>query len=251
MAEHTVTRVSETNPFYDLIQRAYDVFDGPRPTDDYVCNCCMEPDIQSDFLKHTARDIPDRYLIDWYQAAVRTDQNSNLYVSQSLWRHLLPRVLESLAANIEISLCGKEVLLSRFPTGDRSLWFSAEWDIIAGFQNLYLDQFPFDNEWEPLDDTLCMFANGAWDADLLFDQVLHWPTDRIVQQFWRDWCAPPIRTYSIWITAFWKDKTTPLRFYTSQELQQRIEEYAFHEHTKPEMAEKALHVAALMEGYRP
>ncbi|MBA3909579.1 MAG: hypothetical protein C0524_06750 [Rhodobacter sp.] len=100
------------------IDEAWRVFDIPAPATTGVCvNCCMDPEIEADFLKRKARDLPLEYVRDWYFAAF-TDAISHSHVA---W--FLPRVMELLADGHEFAPAGDEVAFMRLPlTGFPDRW---------------------------------------------------------------------------------------------------------------------------------
>lgn len=226
--------------FAELIAEAYRVFAAPKPAETGVCKgCCMDPSIEADFLVPDIADLPLHYLQDWYFAAV-----SDAF-GQPIWRYLLPRVLEVLASGEELAYVGLEVSLNRFPTGDAARWKSEEWGVIDRFRHMYLDRAVRHGE-DCLDDVLCMFGIAGWPLADLFAQVLDVPADALAEKLWRDWC---IGRPSIWITAFWDNggNSDAFAFYTSPELYWRMADLAFDEQTPPELAEKALAVAGVIE----
>ncbi len=235
--------VADDSPFHDLIEQAYKVFKRAAPPDDGACDCCMYPDIKADFFNHGQRDMPLHYLHDWYAAAV----NPNL--SKAIWAYLLPRILDAVASGHDFPALGFEVALSRFPTGDQHQWTQAEWHIIDTYQRMFLDCFERRGQCH-LDDIICMFANAKWNVDDLFSQVFAWPTERLVTEFWQDWCAPPIVKPAIWVTAFWADERVPMRYYTDNAFYLRLLDYGCDEKTAPALATKAFALADLIDRHQ-
>ncbi len=229
-------KVEIGNPFYDLIQRAYHVFN-QAPTEHGVCDCCMYPEIRKDFFNHGQANLPLNYIQDWFFAA------AEIPMKKSSWRFVLPRTLEILASGQEPSNTGIEVSLSRFETGDPNNWSSEEWAVLDEFQKLFLTRFDLVYD-EFLDDIICMFATAGWKIESLFTQVFEWPTEKLVKQLWKDWCNYP--NPDIWITAFWSDDAAPKNFYCSKELIEKITSYALDESTPSELSEKAIAVSDLM-----
>ncbi|UWQ78410.1 hypothetical protein K3725_13975 [Leisingera sp. S132] len=226
--------------FAELIAEAYRVFAAPKPAETGVCKgCCMDPSIEADFLVPDIADLPLHFLQDWYFAAV-----SDAF-GQNIWRYLLPRVLEVLASGEELAYVGLEVSLNRFPTGDAARWKAAEWAVLDKFQRMYLDWAVRQGE-DCLDDVLCMFGIAGWRLEDLFAQVLDIPAETLAERLWRDWC---IGRPSIWITAFWDNggNSAAFAFYTSPVLYWRMADLALDDRTRPEIAEKALAVAGVIE----
>ncbi|WP_281994468.1 hypothetical protein [Ruegeria faecimaris] len=231
------------DPFFPLIQDAYRVFKRPKPSNIEVCEgCCMEPDIEADFFHPPIQELPLHYLQDWYFAA--SDPGG---IAKNTWAYLLPRVLEVLACGEEVSSVGIEVSLSRYPTGQARNWSSEEWRVLDDFQKRFLLKAIEGGSEECLDDTLCMFRLGGWPMDGLLAQVAAAKTATLAERFWQDWCygyAP-----SVWITAFWEspDGTAAFDFYTSEVMYRRMQQLAFDDGTPPELSEKALMVAEVIE----
>ncbi|WP_141117937.1 hypothetical protein [Leisingera sp. JC1] len=199
----------------------------------------MDPAIEADFFGPEIADLPLHYLRDWFFAALEGP------LDQAIWRYLLPRVLEALAGNKELAYVGLEVSLNRFPTGDAARWREQEWQVLSTFQRMFLQRAVREGG-DSLDDVLCMFGLAGWPLEDLFAQVLEMPADLLAAKLWRDWC---IGRPSIWITAFWDNggNSDAFAFYTSPELYQRISDLALDEQTPPELAEKALAVAGVIE----
>lgn len=82
--DQTRGRVGPDHPFAAIVERAYRVFDRPRPTSDHACDCCMLPAIKRDFLNRDARDLPFGYYMEWGNAAIDPD------LPQDFWAWLLP-----------------------------------------------------------------------------------------------------------------------------------------------------------------
>ncbi|MDD9923948.1 MAG: hypothetical protein OXQ92_16965, partial [Boseongicola sp.] len=136
--------------------------------------------------------------------------------------------------------------LNRFRTGDKDLWPSQQWAVLDDFQRAYLDREIKRIGGECLDDAICMFGLAGWPLNELFEQVSA-QSDRILaERFFSDWC---VGRPSIWITAFWEQpgNTEAFNFYTSRDLYERMEALALDEGTDPELAEKALSVASVIQ----
>lgn len=243
MARKTVkpigAKLAPDSPFFDIIEDAYAVFACAVPDDTGVCKgCCMDPAIEADFFAPPIREMPLAYVRDWFFAAAQSP------LPKATWAYLLPRVLEVLACGEDPASVGLEVSLNRFPTGDRSQWSDAQWDVLDRFQRLYLHQWlhgtaPY------LDDVLCMFGLAGWPLEGLFAQVRAVPDAVLVRRLFSDWC---IGRPSVWITAFWADggNATAFAFYTSREIYDRMERIALADDTPPALAEQALAVAAVI-----
>lgn len=115
-------KVGPDSPFYGVIEDAYRVFDCPTPMQIGVCeHCCMDGRIEKDFYNPDIRDLPLKYVRDWFFAACNPD------LPKSVWGYLLPRVLEILATGGEVNYIALEINLSRFSTGDRDMWSKQAW----------------------------------------------------------------------------------------------------------------------------
>lgn len=238
-------KIQLDHPFFGIIGDAYRVFAYPKPSSIEVCvGCCMEADIEADFFNPPIDELPLRYIQDWFFAAY--DPNG---VAKATWAYLLPRILEILALDEDVANVGLEVSLNRFATGDSGNWTSEEWQILDRFQRCYLNR-EIAREGEPLDDTICMFALAGWPLDSLFEQVADQPDDVLIPRLWNDWCRGRVPGRdSIWITAFWgsPEKTQVYEFYTSEVLYNRAAALALADETSPDLAQKALEVAQVIE----
>lgn len=232
-------KIKEGSPYYDVISRAYKVFK-QEPVGLGVCDCCMYPEIQKDFLNHGQKNIPFHYMRDWFFAA------SDIPLNKAIWRFVLPRTLEILASGEEPASVGIEVSLNRFDTGDKNQWNDVEWRVLDEFQKLFLFHAlePSDDF---LDDIICMFACAGWPTEDLFSQVLEYPVEKLVKRLWNDWCN--FRNPDIWVTAFWDDSSIPMRFYTSEQLVEKISTYAFDGTTPEELSNKAMAVLDIIYLY--
>nr|WP_321252369.1 hypothetical protein [uncultured Ruegeria sp.] len=234
------------HPFAGVIEEAYRVFSYPKPTRTGVCEgCCMEASIEADFFNPDIEDLPLPYIRDWFFAAC--DPKG---VDKTIWAYLLPRILEVLACDEDVSANGLEVSLSRFETGNPVNWSAEEWRVLDRFQRLFLMREIDRQGHDYLDDTICMFNLGGWPLETLLAQVADVADDKLVCRFWNDWCAGRVPgRKAIWITAFWPSPNNSkiFDFYTSKEMHQRFEKLAFADDTKAELAEKAIAVAGIIE----
>jgi hypothetical protein len=245
LAKPVEIQLDASHPFYAVIQDAYCVFTCLKPVSVGVCTvCCMDAKIVADFFTAPVNRLPLRYLQDWYSAAY--DPRG---VPKSTWIYLLPRILEGLAAEEDLSCNGYEVVLSRFQSGKPGIWTADQWDVLDRFQRTFLAA-KMDRNIQFLDDVLCMFCHGGWTLDALISQVFSQPDEKIVECLWRDWCKwPAPGREAIWLTAFWDkiERATVLDFYTSQELYARIEAVALSDHVAPELAAKASSVVSVID----
>ncbi|MFA3918002.1 hypothetical protein [Ruegeria hyattellae] len=206
----------------------------------------MEAEIEADFFGPPIEELPLHYVQDWYFAAYDPQG-----IAKATWGYLLPRILEILAVDEEVAAVGLEVSLNRFETGNPENWSPDEWQVLDRFQRAFLRR-EIERDTEYLDDTLCMFALAGWPLGDLLDQIAATPDATLVRRLWSDWCkgCRP-GNESIWITAFWEHpgNITVYEFYTSTALYSRIEKLALAQDTAPELAEKAIAVASVIETY--
>lgn len=244
-------KIGPENPFFEIIEEAYRVFDCPKPLRIEVCEgCCMDPAIEADFFKPPIAELPLSYVQDWFFAAYDPETG----VAKPTWAYLLPRILEILATGEDVDNCGLEVSLQRFPSGNSDHWSHDQWQVLDQFQRLYLKlqlerAGPFENSSDPIDDVLCMFAKGGWQVEGLLDQLLGASDTVLAERFFLDWSLEHVREYgSIWITAFWdaegRDKVWA--FYTSQAIHDRMARLALDDDVNPKLAEKAYCVANVL-----
>ncbi len=230
-------KIGADHPMADVIADAYLVFSYPAPQTLGVCRgCCMDPDIERDFLNPTIDQMPLSYVRDWFFAA------ADPVIPKSTWGYLLPRVMEVLASGEDPSSVGPEVSLNRFPTGVRENWTQAEWAVIDRFQRAFLDQCkdPLIEGGDYLDDYICTFALAGFDLDDLLDQVWNWSDAELTARLYNDWCYPGMQV-SIWLTAFWEGELIGKthEWYTSAALNDRMVAYCLDDATPPPLARMA------------
>jgi hypothetical protein len=233
-ASQPVGKLRADDPFAGLIEDAYRAFKGPVPETTGVCECCTDPAIRRRFFDMPAADLPMLYLNDWYQGAV------SVPLDREMWRHILPRVLESLASGVEPSAIATEVTF-RAPTGARDLWTKDQWDVLDQFQRRLLSDRRMWEIWE-LDELLCMFTLGGWKFSDLWAQVMGWSDLMLVDRLHNDWAGWSIRPSS-----FWPKDVLPevLEAYRAPELVDRMLEIGVDD-PDDEVSAKALHVADIV-----
>lgn len=235
-------KIAPDHPFARTIADAYRVFSVPKPLWTGVCkNCCMDADIETDFLNPPIDEMPVTYIRDWYLAACDPG------LPKGVWAYLLPRILELLAAeNEEAFGLGEIGALSRFSTGAAENWKEEQWAVLDRFQRAYLDR-EMRREVAFIDNVLCMFGIGGWPLDDLFAQVASYPDEVLARRLWWDWCH--MSRFSIPINPFWEGggNTAAFSFYTSRVLYDRMVALMIGEGTSPDVIENAANVARVIE----
>ncbi|AHD03130.1 hypothetical protein METH_13525 [Leisingera methylohalidivorans DSM 14336] len=201
----------------------------------------MDRRIREQFFESEIAEMFLHYLQDWYFGAIGVEFN------QHTWRYLLPRILEVLASGETLAGVGIEVSLNRFPTGVEENWLEKEWSVLDRFQRMYLRWAALSGE-DDFDNVLCTFGIAGWPLASLFDQVLKLPPQVLAERFWNDWCQFP--TPGVWVSSFWEhsQEQDVYAFYRSSVLYRMMADLAFKDQTPPELAERALAVAAVIEG---
>jgi hypothetical protein len=242
------TKMPPGHPFFDLIEEAYRAFDRYKPSDVGVCtDCCMSKAIEADFFRPNIEELPLDYLREWFGAAYPTGG-----VNQLIWVYILPRTLEVIAMGEEPDVCGIELTLSRFDTGNPSHWSDKQWYVLDHFQRRFLQSSSPSTGawcWNSLDEILCMFALGGWQLDDLLSQVMSMADVQLVERLYHDWCGTFGDYGKIDVTEFWKkpDKARMREFYTSEQLRQRLETLALSDSVDAEIAAKASAVVSVIE----
>jgi hypothetical protein len=210
----------------EAIEEAWRVFDIPGPATTGVCeHCCMDPKIEADFLKRKARDLPAKYVREWYFAAF-TDDISHNHVA---W--FLPRVMEMLADGQEVAAVGHEVVFQRLPlTGFPDRWPERQVDAVNRFALALFEVkvwSPKTTGLEDIDSWLCMIGQGGIDISPMLRLLDDLPDDDLVDLLYRNWFI--YGRGSIRLDAFWSvepAKTLAWSWYTSALLLTRMERAA-------------------------
>jgi hypothetical protein len=209
------------------IDRAWQEFDLPAPPTTGVCQgCCMDPAIEADFLKRTACDLPDAYVRDWYSAA----HDDRISFSHVAW--LLPRVMEMLAAGKTVSAVGNQTAFNRLPlTGFPDHWPERQVAAVNGFALAYFDTLlhgRLPKGAGGLDETLCMFGEGAVDIQPLLVLLDALPDSDLVDLLDREWVFNGVGKISH--DAFWSRepaRTQVWNWFSSEDLRHRMELAAY------------------------
>lgn len=226
------------------IDEAWRVFDIPAPATTGVCkNCCMWPEIEADFLKRPAPELPLDYMRDWYFAAFADD------ISHDHVAWFLPRVMEMLAAGEDVASVGNEVAFSRLPrTGFPDRWPERQVAAINRFALAYLEMKLATDPpmgWGEVDYVLCMFGEGGIDIGPLLNRLDLLSDDDLAAHLHRTWFYS--QSGSIPFSAFWSHepaKSMAWNWYTSAALLERMARAAMAGN------EKALDVHSLIDTAR-
>lgn len=201
-----------------VVARAYDAFDLPIPRSTGVCvNCCLEPEIEADFLNHAARDLPPHYVRDWYGAAVADTAG----FAEIGW--ILPRAMELLARGEDVALVGDEAVFQRLAlTAYPERWAPRRIAAVNDFA-LALMRARLGAACVEVDATLCMFARGGVDIRPLLRTLWDLPDDDLARVLWDDlW--PYRLEEGLCMSAFWAGPQKPLarEWYTARRLRDRM-----------------------------
>lgn len=205
------------------IDEAWRAFDIPAPATTGVCeHCCMDPQIEADFLKRRARDLPLAYVRDWYFAAFSDDIGHN----HVAW--FLPRVMEVLADGADVASVGNEVAFSRLPrTGFPDRWPERQVAAINRFALAYLEMKLTTDPplgWGEIDRVLCMFGEGGIDIGPLLDRLDALSDAELADLLYATWFHA--ESGSIPFDAFWSHepaRTLAWTWYRSAQLLARME----------------------------
>jgi hypothetical protein len=111
-------KLNQDDPFFGLIEEAYTAFATHKPADVDVCvGHCMPEEIAQNFFVPDIRNLPLRWLNQWYSAAKPVGG-----VNKHIWTYLLPRIFEVLAVDDYLDACGIETTLQCYPLCDQSEW---------------------------------------------------------------------------------------------------------------------------------
>ncbi|MBN8633006.1 MAG: hypothetical protein J0L76_19400 [Rhodobacterales bacterium] len=208
------------------IDEAWLAFDLPPPATTGVCrNCCMDPEIEADFLNRPARELPDAYVRDWYTAAY----DETIRHGHVAW--FLPRVMEMLADGKEVASVGNEVAFKRLPyAAFPERWPERQVAAVNRFALAFLDAKLGDEPalgWGDLDRLLCMFGEGGIDITPLLRRLDALSDDELADLLHRVWFYR--HRGSIPFNAFWSHlpaKTQAWEWYISPALLGRMEQAA-------------------------
>lgn len=209
------------------IDQAWRVFDLPAPDTTGVCRqCCMDPQIEADFLEHPARELPPDYIRDWYSAAY----DGSIRHAHVAW--LLPRVMEMLAEGQVVAHVGNEAVFSRLPlTGFPDRWPDRQVAAVQGFALAWFDAFlhgELPRSQGGLDAALCMFGEGGLDIRPLLALLDGLPDATLVDLLDREWVFHGVGR--ICFDAFWSrepGRATAWTWYTGEGLRDRMELAAY------------------------
>jgi hypothetical protein len=207
----------------EVVRRAYRVFERPKPATLGVCRgCCMDPEIEADFLNHAPRDLPEDYVRDWFFAAFADDFGK----PHIAW--LLPRILEIVAAGGEVASVGEEAAFGRIgQTGYPDGWTAAEQAVVQDFFEALLKRVLEDpaRAAYSLDDLLCMTGEAGADVAPLIARVEALDDAKLVELLWSDifWSHGKIPVNAFWSHSPQKEQVW--EWETSQHLADRLLAY--------------------------
>ena len=225
-----------------VVARAYAAFDLPIPPATGVCEgCCMDAEIEADFLNHQARDLPLPYIQDWYFAAY-TDRTGFPHVG---W--LLPRIMELVARGEEVASVGEEVVFQRLTlTGYPDKWAPRRVEVVTDFAEALMRQ-RVRGDGAEVDVALCMFGIAGVDIRPLLDLLWALDDDDLARALWGDLWPYQLRD-GMGMSAFWEgpQRDVAWAWYTAPALKERMLAYAAASPQPPHM-EAAFRIAAAIE----
>lgn len=177
------SRVALNDPCHRLIEQAYRVFERPSPRHVPGCRCalCSDPDRARRTVSIAARDWTAEDVLGWVAGAAAPDTGraSVKVVSRTdraVFRFLLPRVLEMIAAGV-LPMDGTTArALAQFAPARLARHATAEQIVMHRFGALVLDRAIHDAEWpQTAIGTLQMLACGGWSVPCLLRQSLNDP----------------------------------------------------------------------------
>jgi hypothetical protein len=208
------------------IDAAWRVFDLPAPKTTGVCvHCCMYPEIEADFLKRKARDLPADYIRDWYFAAC----SEGIGHDHVAW--FLPRVMEMLANEEEVAVVGHEVIFARLPlAGFPDRWPVREVAAVNHFALAYFEtRLTKTNKiiLQDIDSWLCMIGQGGIGIDPFLRRMDALSDSDLADLLYRNWFYNG--RGSLRFDAFWSvepARTTVWNWYISPVLSERMQRAA-------------------------
>ncbi len=196
----------------DCVDGVYGLFRQARPRDLAACTaCCMPIELQRAMVRMSPRDWTEAQLQDWMAAAVADP------LPEDVSQLVLPRVLDGLLRGEAVSPHGVEIALKRFDAGNPARWGDAARPLLDRFQRHFLVNAP-EFGVTRLDSALCLFAQGGWNIDALFRQVLDMPDWGLIGWLHQNW----VQDQDFDISAFWPDPSVPRAFYRGAALDTRL-----------------------------
>ncbi|MCU4652609.1 hypothetical protein N8I71_07180 [Roseibacterium sp. SDUM158016] len=173
-------RVASGGPFHRLVEEAYRRFDRPAPRHAPGCSCALCADrAQARLLSgRAARDWTSEDVTAWLARAAGEERGrSGIQVvsrtDRAVFRFLLPRILEMLAAG---HLPQGEDLgraMAQFAPGRADSWPEAEWAFLQRFAGQMLDRAIIDEDWPlGLFETMQLLSDGGWPLQRLLRQAM-------------------------------------------------------------------------------
>jgi hypothetical protein len=210
-------------PLDRIIAEAWRVFDLPAPQRTGVCeHCCMDPKVEREILKKSARDLTLRDIQSWHDAVTI----ETFGFAQMGW--LLPRIMELLADGEEVDRIGEEISLARLAAaGFPSEWSKERTDVVERFCLALLAQ-RIEQNYSDLDALLCMFSRAGLDLAPFIDHLDSTADEKLADLLHANWSQKNVRgedISSICQTGFWDDeraRVLTFSWYTSASLQDRM-----------------------------
>jgi hypothetical protein len=178
-----INRMAQGDPLQRLVERAYRAYDRPAPRHLSGCRCALCAD------RAQARALANRGARDWTAEEVRgwfervsggEPARNGLKVAsrtdRAVFRFLLPRVLELLAAGSLAADATTVKVFAQFEPGRLAPGGTSPDAIMPRFAGLLLDRALQDPDW-PVDliATLRLLASGGWPLPRLVQQAQNDP----------------------------------------------------------------------------
>ncbi|MCA0869762.1 hypothetical protein LCL97_02895 [Seohaeicola saemankumensis] len=202
-------KIAADHPAAGLVTEAYRAFAGPPPETLAVCTCCgLSEAAQRNMRIKPAQAITRAEIEDWFASAADAT-----YLADAA-RHLLPRLIEALAAGA-CHPTAPELFLERSRAAEHALWTPAQRQVLDRFQRWYLARADWPDGVQ-LNSVLCLFVLAGWPLDELEAQVLTLPDADIVARLWQG--KDRLRDHP----AFWPKGMRPPSYLDTQALRDRL-----------------------------
>jgi len=156
-------------PLEQAVEEAYKVFAVPTPISTGVCkHCCMNPEIERDFLKVSIREMPPDYVADWYFAALED-------MTHDIAAYLLPKIFELISQGTWPNAVGEEITLQFLAeAGYPDDWLPDERRVVDAFLIALIDKTLAEETFHDgvgLDVLLCMASNANVELGPFLDHL--------------------------------------------------------------------------------